>query len=387
MPDNTVNQSGFQAENFPQIEKLLSLLLRQARQHSLVLMDAEGKIVAWLAGAEEMFGYTAEEMMGEECHRLFTPEDIRLGLSQHEMETARTSGIAEDDRWQQRKDGTRIWVNGLLYRLLNDQGDLAGYAKIMRDMTDLKAHIETLNNRIESQQVEAERKILSVGTLAHELGNTFLALRMSLQLIRKELNSSQDTLQLVYRLEQEMLLTKRIVDDLRDATVAGNGNLQVRLTELVLNESLSQAAGICQPLFSDRRQQFSMLIPPSKVIVDGDPARLHQVFVNLFTNASKYTYEGGQIYVKMTTEGEDVVVRVVDSGVGIEPELLPELFQLFTQGESALHQTAGGMGIGLWLVKDLVQKHGGTVGVRSDGKGKGSEFAVRLPVKRTEPKT
>src|SRR5687768_14812266 len=127
MADSTANGSGSREQDQPEVERMLALLLQQARQHSLLLLDPAGKILAWLAGAEEMFGYTADEILGDHSSRLFTPEDNLLGLAEHEIETARESGVAEDDRWQLRKDGTRIWVTGVLYRLLDEEGRLVGY--------------------------------------------------------------------------------------------------------------------------------------------------------------------------------------------------------------------------------------------------------------------
>jgi two-component system CheB/CheR fusion protein len=123
-------------------------------------------------------------------------------------------------------------------------------------------------------------------------------------------------------------------------------------------------------------------MPPGPIHIDADPARLEQVFVNLINNAAKFTPEAGRIWIKITTEGEQGVVHIEDTGIGIPHEMLPRIFELFTQVESARTQSQGGLGIGLSLVKTLVALHGGSVQVRSDGPGKGSEFSVRLPLRK-----
>jgi two-component system CheB/CheR fusion protein len=135
-------------------------------------------------------------------------------------------------------------------------------------------------------------------------------------------------------------------------------------------------------LIRQRRHEVEVVAPEGAVTVEGDRDRLHQVVVNLLVNAAKYTPEGGNIWVKVTTEGEEAVLKVGDNGVGIPTEMLPRIFDLFTQVESTRGASRGGLGIGLALVKNLVALHGGSVQVRSDGVGKGSEFAVRLPLRQ-----
>ncbi len=131
----------------PKMEELLRLLLEQGKDHALLLLDAEDRVVGWLAGAEHIFGYRAEEMLGQPVSRLFTTDDVKRGLSEHELEVTRKNGRAEDDRWRVRKDGTWIWASGVVITLRNTAGELIGFGKILRDRTDIKAQIEALENR------------------------------------------------------------------------------------------------------------------------------------------------------------------------------------------------------------------------------------------------
>jgi signal transduction histidine kinase len=171
-----------------------------------------------------------------------------------------------------------------------------------------------------------------------------------------------------------------MVDDLMDAAGIEAGKLQLRLQVLSLNEAIEDATESLRLQAEARRQSLEAITLPAPVYVKADPDRLRQIFFNLLTNAIKYTPEGGRIWIKQTTEGDEVVVRVEDSGIGMTAEILPRVFELFTQEESARPLAKGGLGVGLALVRELVAMHGGIVQVRSDGRNKGSEFTVRLPL-------
>jgi signal transduction histidine kinase len=158
------------------------------------------------------------------------------------------------------------------------------------------------------------------------------------------------------------------------------GKIALKTRRLSVHELLDEIAHSMAPAIERKRQRLDVLAPAHAIFVDGDHDRLVQVFVNLVTNASKFTPDGGTIWLKSVTEGDEAVVRVEDTGMGIAPEMLPRIFDLFTQVQST--ESHEGLGIGLAVVKDLVTRHGGTVQVESQGPGKGSEFIVRLPLAR-----
>jgi PAS domain S-box-containing protein len=366
----------------PTIEELLRLLLEQGKDHAIILMDAQERIVGWLGGAEEIFGYAAEEMIGRSASHIFTPEDRERGLADHEFAVARKDGRAEDDRWQLRKDGTRIWANGVLIALRDASGAVAGFGKILRDRTDVRGQIETLENRAAALLQADERKNLFLATLAHELRNPLAPLANAVYLLRQVRPGDPDLAYPVKLIERQVEFLRRLVDDLLDVTRIGRGKLQLQLGPVHLQEALRRAAEACRPASEERRHRLELLLPGVPITLEGDADRLHQVFVNLLNNAIKYTPEGGRVWLKMTVEGAEAVVRVEDTGVGIAPEMLPRIFEMFTQEASSASWSGGGLGIGLALVRDLVALHGGVVQVRSEGKGKGSEFTVRLPLKQ-----
>ena len=179
-------------------------------------------------------------------------------------------------------------------------------------------------------------------------------------------------------IERQLEALRRLVDDLMDVTRVGAGKVRLQLEPLDLRCLLDQEVRAAAPAAREKGLQLQFLAPEALLVVDGDPGRLRQVFANLLTNAVKYTPGGGSVWVKLTVEAEEAVVRVEDTGMGISPEMLPQIFELFTQEESSLPSSAGGLGLGLPLVKELVALHGGSVQVHSEGRGKGSEFTVQL---------
>lgn len=175
-----------------------------------------------------------------------------------------------------------------------------------------------------------------------------------------------------------------MVDDLMDLSRLGAGKIELRKETVTLNEIIEHAVEDVRPLINERRHQLEVLMTDKPIFVEADPGRLEQVFTNLLNNAAKYTPQGGRIWIKAITEGKDAVVHFEDTGVGLAKEEMPLIFELFTQAESSRSQSQGGIGIGLSVVKQLVTLHGGSVQVRSDGTGKGSEFTVRLPLRDRE---
>jgi PAS domain S-box-containing protein len=363
------------------LDQLLGLLLEQSKDHAVVLIDPRGTIVGWFAAAEHVFGYRREEIVGQSAEVLFTPEDRERGVPFHELEVARANGRGEDDRWQLRKDGTRIWVSGVVTPLRDPSGILVGFGKVMRDRTDLKGQLDALENRAGGLAAADSRKDLFLATVAHELRSPLSPIANAIELLRLSGDQLPDAIEGPLRvIERQLASIERLVEDLLDVTRIGAGKVRLEPAELRLDDVLRRAAESVRPQSLHRGQQLQVLLLPTPVCVRGDAERLHQVFVNLLSNAVKYTPERGRIWLKLTIEGADAVVRVEDTGIGIAAEMLPRIFELFTQEECSRPMAAGGLGLGLPLVRELVAMHGGSVQVRSEGRNKGSEFTVRLPL-------
>jgi PAS domain S-box-containing protein len=364
----------------PYFNDLLQFFLDQDTEHAIILLDERGIVVSWLPGAEHVFGYTTEQMVGQNLDRLFTSEDLARSTPEHELMLARANGHAEDDRWQVRNDSTRIWVTGLLMPLRNAQQEIIGFAKVLRDRTDLRAQIERSENRAERLAKDNKQKELFLATLAHELRSPLNALSIAMDLIRLAKPSGEQLLYPLMVIERQAESISRLVDDLLDITRVKAGKLELHKRMLNLNDVVTHACDSCRLLAADRHQEFNAVLLSSPIAVLADPDRLQQVFVNLINNAIKYTPDGGRLWITTSVEADQTVVRVQDTGVGVSADMLKKIFELFTQEDSSRRMTKGGLGLGLPLVKELVTLHGGTVQIRNDGRNKGSEFTVRLPL-------
>jgi len=363
---------------------LLQLALVQEQEHAVILLGPDARVVSWLPGATKTFGYEAEEMLGETIERIFTAEDLRRGDAEWELRTARSYGSAEDDRWQVRKDGIRIWVSGIMTALRDADGNLAGYLKVARDRTDLKSHIETLQHRLEqASHAEGEKRIV-LGTLAHELRGPLGPLMNAAQVIRMTATAAPQIQSALEIIERQVRFIDKLVEDLLETTRVTVGKVSLHYETVELGSIVDRAIETCSAALKERDQNVVVLIPAS-LSIQADAMRLQQVLVNLISNSSKFSPQGNRLWVKATVDGEELVLRVEDQGKGVPSELLPRIFELFTQAAPQAESEAKGLGLGLALVKAIVEMHGGTVQARSEGAGKGTEIIVRLPLRPAEP--
>ena len=353
----------------------------QSREHALVIVGLDATIKWFSEGAEHIFGYAADEVIGKPDGIMFTPEDQALGIPGHEREVALKGDAAENDRYLQRKDGSRFWASGILMCLRDAEGRPIAFGKALRNRTDFREQVEQLRNRAMELESAVKRKDVFIATLSHELRNPLAPLANALRIIRLSAPPNADMEYALKVIERQMAVMQRLVDDMLDISRVGAGKVVLRREPLVIQEVLRQAVEATRGGVEARRHKLDLVLAEGEVRIEGDPQRLHQVFVNLINNACKYTKPGGHIWVKGTQEPGEAVVRVEDNGSGIPGDMLPRIFDLFTQMDSNRPMAEGGLGIGLALVKDLVELHGGSVQARSDGPGKGSEFTVRLPLR------
>ena len=225
------------------------------------------------------------------------------------------------------------------------------------------------------------RKDEFLAILAHELRNPLAPIRNSLHILRLTNRDDDPTVKRAGEtMERQVDHMVRLVDDLLEVSRITRGKIELRMQAADLVTVLRSAAETSRPLMDKAGHQFSMEIPPEPLVLRADPVRLAQIFANLLNNAAKYTSPGGQIKLAVRRENGGVVVSVRDTGMGIPRDMLPRVFELFTQVDRHVDRAQGGLGIGLTLVKRLVELHNGTVEAHSEGPGRGSEFVVRLPL-------
>ncbi len=242
-----------------------------------------------------------------------------------------------------------------------------------------EAKLQALNAELSAAD---RRKDEFLATLSHELRNPLAPLRTGLDILKLKLAREPATERLLSAFDRQLHHLTHLVDDLMDISRINQGRMHLRRSPIELTSLLRTAAHDVTEMMTRARHSFAVSLPSTPIVVDADATRLVQVVVNLLTNAAKYTPDGGTISLYASREGDDAVVRVRDNGIGLSPHALTTVFNMFSQLEPALERANGGLGIGLALVRGIVELHGGSIHAESEGEGKGSTFTVRLPLAR-----
>ena len=363
-------------ESLRHSEERFRLLVDAVRDYAIFMLDPDGRVVSWNAGAERIKGYAAHEIIGQHFS-VFYPEDARRKKwPEQELALARDHGRFEDEGPRLRKDGTTFWANVVLAAVFERDGTLRGFAKVTRDLTDRR--------RVEALEEASRRTNEFLAMLAHELRNPLAPMANALKLLSRAPTSDPTELWVREVLERQTAQMSRLVDDLLDVSRVTRAAMMLDRKPLDARKSLRNAHDAARQWIEEGRHRLALDIADERLEIDGDEVRLNQVFQNLLHNAAKYTPQGGEIRVSARREGDEAVISVRDNGVGMAPELVESAFEIFKQGSQSLDRPHGGLGVGLTLVQRLVHLHGGSVQAQSGGPGKGAEFIVRLPL-RTEP--
>ena len=339
----------------------------------IITIDQRGIIESMNPAAERIFGYTHEEAVGRNVTMLMTgPEQ-----SEHDqylenyLRTGQQKIIGTIREVRGRKKDGSIFPMELAVSETR-LGVRRIFTGIVRDITDRKRMEEALRDA-------DQRKDQFLAMLAHELRNPLAPISNAVQIMQLEGPNGPNFRWSTEVIEDQIKHMTRMVDDLLDVSRITRGKVDLQKETIALAEVVDLAVEASRPLIEDYRHQLTITLPPEAIIVEVDPARLAQVLSNLLNNAAKYTDEGGQISLSAETAGDEVIIRVRDNGIGIPTDLLSRVFDLFTQADRTLSRSRGGLGIGLTLVRSLVELHGGRVTALSGGLGQGSEFMVRLP--------
>jgi PAS domain S-box-containing protein len=276
-------------------------------------------------------------------------------------------------------DGSVHWVAVRGRGAYGADGQLLYIDGVTGDLTERKRLEESLRSQTKALREADRRKDDFLATLSHELRNPLAPLRNAVQILALRGDDPQVVAQTSELLDRQVQQLVRLVDDLLEVSRIGRGKIKLQKEPVDLAEIIAIAVETSLPLIDAHRHTLTVSLPDRPVLVEADAARLAQVFSNLLNNAAKYTEDGGRIELIAERAGNEAVLLVRDNGVGIPPEVLPRVFDMFMQVESAKDRSQGGLGIGLTLVRRLVEMHGGRVEARSEGPGKGSEFLARLP--------
>jgi PAS domain S-box-containing protein len=357
--------------------------LREAEQRWRTMAEALPNLVwtdlpdgqcDWLSSQWRKYtGIPESELLGLRwLERVLHPDDRERTLACWQAACA-DQGDYDLEYRIRRYDGEYRWFRTRGVPLRDEQGKIIYWFGTCTDIEE--------NKRLEAALREADRrKDEFLATLAHELRNPLAPIRNGLQVMRLSGGDGVTVDQTRTMMERQLAQMVRLVDDLMDVSRISRGKIELQKERVELAAVVHSAVETSRPLIEQMGHELTVTLPKPPVVVHADLTRLAQVFLNLLNNAAKYTERGGRIWLTAERQGSDVVVSVKDNGIGIAAHQLPLLFEMFAQLNHSLERAQGGLGIGLTLVKRLVELHDGRIEARSDGPGKGSEFLVRLPV-------
>jgi PAS domain S-box-containing protein len=337
----------------------------ESSEDAIIGKTLDGIVTAWNKGAERLYGYTAEEIIGKPLSVLVPPEspDELPALLERVKQGER---IEHFETQRMRKDGARVEVSLTVSPICDAQGEIVGASKIARDIT--------------ARKEEERRKDEFLALLAHELRNPLAPLRNGLQVIQMARGDWSAVEHVGAIMQRQLEHLVRLVDDLLDVSRISRGKLQLRRERINLADVVASVLEACEPLVKDHEDELTVSLPQEAIYLEADKTRLAQMLSNLVVNAVKYSDPKSRIWLSAVRDRNEAVICVKDTGIGIPPDMLPRIFELFTQVDRSLEKSEGGLGVGLTIVKRLVEMHGGSIEARSEGPNKGSEFIIRLPI-------
>ena len=350
---------------------------------AVIATDTDGRVIFMNRVAERLTGWLQAEAAGrplEDAFRIINEETrgtvenpvikalregVIVGLANHTVLIAR--------------DGTEYAIDDTAAPIREDGGEIKGVVLIFHDIGDRRRLERELHDRA-ARLVEADRrKDEFLAMLAHELRNPLASVSNAIQLLKMPNALAEHAEWSKQIIERQVKHLARLIDDLLDVSRITRGKIELRRERIDASPVINSAVDAVRPLIEEKKQELAVSFTPGTLWCEADPTRLEQILINLLTNATRYTEAGGHIRLTARHESDRVTFTVKDDGIGIPPDKLPEMFELFAQGDRTIARSEGGLGIGLTIVKRIAELHGGTASAFSEGTGKGSQFTVTLP--------
>jgi PAS domain S-box-containing protein len=372
-----------QAERLRQAEERLRILLDSVHDYAICMLDLSGDVVSWNHGAERVFGYQADAIIGRNIATFYPPAERDANLPAEHLRIALDEGRFECDSLRVRHGGSAFDALVLLMPMRTADGTPRGFALVVRDITERKRLEDSLRNRAEQLAAANRAKEDFLATLSHELRTPLNAMLGWTRLLRMGKLDAAARERALETIERNAHVQEQLIADILDVSRIVTGRLRLDLRPIELAPVVDAAIETLQPSAAAKGVELSCTLNRTGKVL-GDPDRLQQVVWNLLSNAIKFTAAGGRVAVSLTRVGAAAMISVTDTGEGIPSSLLPYVFDRFTQGDSSVTRMHGGLGLGLSIVRHLVELHGGQVSARSQGAGQGATFSVTLPL-RTIP--
>lgn len=362
-------------------EEHYRLILESIKGYAIFMLGPDGRVKTWSTGAERLLGYSTADATGEPLTRFLQPDETVPNRLERTLTEAREKGSASDETWYVRKNGSRFWGNATLSVMTDSQGKLHGFVEILRDNTERRLSEEALRNAKRAADAANEAKDHFLATVSHELRTPLSAIVLWTSLIEdQKIVDPEQLKEAISSIKRSAEEQRELIEDLVDTARIVAGKLRLELKNTHLPAVLRAGVETARALARDKGVAIRESIDPNVDVVNADGSRLQQVVSNLVNNAVKFTPTGGQVTVDLKRIGDEVQIVVSDTGIGIDPGLLPYIFDRFTQGEGASTRTAAGLGLGLSIVSQIVEMHGGRTSVESRGTNQGAVFTVRMPL-------
>jgi PAS domain S-box-containing protein len=365
------------------------LLVDSVEDYAIFLLDPEGYIQTWNKGAQKNKGYTSDEIIGKHFSTFYLPTDVASKKPERELKLARQLGRVEDEDWRVRKDGSQFWANVVITTLRDDDGEIVGFAKVTRDLTERKRNEDALrsnNMLLKKQQRELEALNVSkdefISLASHQLRTPATAVKQLLGMLTQGFVGDVDPehLALITRAYEANERQIRIVENLLKVAQLDAGKVVLRLKSVDLHKLLTDIVDEHLATITSKDQTISLDFQRTTHLAAClDPDHFRMAFGNLIDNASKYTREGGKLSVSTRVDDSKLFIALHDEGVGISAHDQKLLFKKFSRITNELSEKVGGSGLGLYWVKRVMEMHQGDITVKS-APGKGSTFTVELPL-------
>jgi PAS domain S-box-containing protein len=350
------------------------------RNYAVVLLNTSGEVTSWNQAAQDIFGYAREQVVGRSARMLFTPEDREAGAIEREMAQALARGMADDDRWLVRSDGLHLWAEGVLIPLYNEQQEHSGYCKVVRDATSDYRDAEAL--RVAKEQAERANEVKDrfLAVLSHELRTPLTPISTAATLLERTASVPDKYRDLLPMIRRNVALESRLIDDLLDLTAISSGKVTLKLDPVDMHHLVHAVVDMLAEQVLAGELTLLLELKAESPLVQADAARMQQVLWNLIRNAVKFTPHGGTITIRTHSDGRTFSLDCIDTGIGIEAQALPHIFEAFEQADREVTRRFGGLGLGLAIARGLVAQHQGEITAASDGRGRGATFTLQLPV-------
>ena len=361
-------------EDLRQSEARFRLLVESVKDYAIFMLDPQGRVQTWNVGAKRIKGYDAAEIIGQHFSRFYEEQDIQAGKCEMELEVAARDGRFEDDGWRVRKDGTRFWANVVITALRGTNGELVGFAKVTRDLTERRALEDERVGRVRAEEALRLRDDF-LALASHELKTPLTVMQMQLDSLHQRLGNSDEKVSLkLFRAARSTERLARLVESLLDVSHLTTGKLSLVKEQVDLGAVVSRVLDDLEPAATRAGCELRITID-SGVVGSWDPLRLEQAVSHLLSNAIKYG-AGKPIAITARLQGDEAVLEIRDHGPGIAEGDRGRLFRRFERAVSL--RNYGGLGLGLFLVQEIVEAHGGTV-LAENAEGGGERLQLRLP--------